>query len=212
MAVMVIAPLSQSRADDDYSIASAQGFGTCCSWFSNTQAGWFFPQDLNFTPRGFAGNHIADFKSGWGTQLDLLAAVNPALAVGLTIGYFQAQMNALTTAAGVIAPASGDLVMAPLMLTAIYHRQVFNRLSFFAGVSWGLMHYRFDISAPTVALNRYTQSQWNFAAGLRAGIAIRLMQNLSFIATYEFMKGFSSEGYSGHAILLGFSTPWCWDE
>lgn len=208
--IMVIVPQTQSRAATDLSLADAQGFGNCCSWFCNAQAGWFVPRDLQFVPGGFPGNHLADLDTGFAAQIDLLAAVNPSLAMGLTVGYFTAQFNSLITSAGVFAPASGDLRLIPVMLTAIYHRQLFNRLTFYAGVSWGLMHQSFDISAPTVGLGYDSQSRLSFAAGLRAGIAIRLVRNLSFIANYEFIKGFSSHGVAGHAILLGFSTPWCW--
>lgn len=206
------APMNEAKAQffpgSQDTLQGAQGFGDCNAWFCHTQAGWFFPNDTKFIPGGFNNNHLAKAGTGWGIQLDMLNAISPSLAVGFTFGYFAAQINQIVTGGGVLAPATGDIYGLPMMATAIYHRQLFNRLAVFAGVSLGLMYQSLDISAPGVGLPNDQKDLWNFVIGLRAGMTYQIMQNLNFVATYEFLNGMSTDGITGHAILLGFSLPW----
>lgn len=193
---------------ESHSIFNSQGFGEASEWFCNVQGGYFWLNNVNFNTI-FPGLHQFRTKSGWGASWDIMHQVNHALAVGLTIGFYQAQMSALINPLGVPFDATGDFTMVPIMLTMLYHKQLMDRLSFFAGLSWGLMYRDFDISAPPSGLVYDSQSGFNFAAGARAGVAFRLAQQLSLIVTYQFLKGFSTNGgYDGHAVQVGFSIPW----
>ncbi len=200
---------AQSSAES-HSILNSQGFGDASNWFCNMQGGLFWLNNVNFNTI-FPGLHKFRTDRGWGASWDIMHHLNLArtVALGLTIGYYTAQMQTLFNPNGVGFDATGNFTMVPIMLTMIYQRQLLDRLSFFAGLSWGLMYRDFDISAPPSGLNYDSRSGFNFAAGARAGVAIRITQMVNFIATYQFMKGFAKNGgYDGHAVQIGFSIPW----
>lgn len=212
-ALLLASSASESHAQssaESHSILNSQGFGDAANWFCNMQGGLFWLNNVNFNTI-FPGLHKFETKRGWGASWDIMHNLNSArtLALGFTIGYYRAQMASLVTPAGASFGATGNFSMIPLMLTMIYQKEFLDRLSFFAGLSWGLMYRDFDISAPPSGLNYDSQRGFNFAAGARAGVAIRLTQHLNFIATYQFLKGFSTNGgYDGHAVLFGLSIPW----
>jgi opacity protein-like surface antigen len=196
----------------DQSLAAAQGFGDAANWFCQLQMGMFYLNTVRFNTL-FPGQHRFNTRNGWGASWDLMMTLPriQELAVGLTLGYYTARMRSLTDPSGGSFAAQGDFFMVPLMATILYQRQLFNlsRVSFFAGLSCGLMYHEFDISSPAAGLNYDRQRQWNFAAGVRAGLQIRLLQSLSLIATYQYLRGFSGNGgYDGNAVMFGFSIPW----
>lgn len=195
----------------DHSLASAMGFGSAANWFCQLQAGMFYLNSMRFNTI-FPGQHRFNARNGWGLNWDIMYTLPriQQIAIGLTLGYYAAQIRSLTTPGGTSFAADGDFFMVPLMLTIMYQRQFLDRCSFFAGMGCGLMYHQFDIRSPAAGLNAIDrQRQWNFAMGFRAGLQIRLLQTLSFITTYQYIKGFSGNGgYDGNAILFGFAIPW----
>lgn len=207
--------VESSRTPVDHSLGAAQGFGNDSRWFCppglfQLEAGPFCLNSMKFNTL-FPGVHRFNTRHGWGISSDILFNIPriQQLAVGLTVGYYAAHLRSLTTPFGGSFAADGTFYMIPLMLTMIYEQKVLDRLTFFAGVSAGLMYHNFEIRAPLAGLNYDKQSQWNFGAGVRAGVRIRLLQSLSLIATYQFLKGFGGNGgVDGNAVMFGFSVPW----